>query len=43
MGALMYLIGLGCLIAAPFTSSISVLTAAPFFIIGYIVDRSIRY
>ncbi len=39
MGGLMYLLGIISLILAPFTG-ISVVTAAAFFIIGYILQAN---
>ena len=37
MSAILYMIGMGCLIAAPFTG-VTVVTAAAFFVIGFILD-----
>ena len=39
MAGLMYLLGVISLILAPFTG-VTIVTAAAFFIIGYISDRS---
>jgi len=39
MAAFLYLLGFISLILAPFTG-VTVVTAAAFFIIGYIIDRS---
>ena len=37
--AVMYLLGIISLILAPFSAGISVVTAAAFFVIGYIMDN----
>ncbi len=38
MSAILYLLGFLSLIAAPFSGGITVLTAAAFFVIAYIID-----
>jgi len=40
MGTIFYILGGGSLLLAPFFKGISVVTAAAFFVIGYVLKRS---